>query len=192
MHTGSNHGLIRLLGAHAAHDYFKRLAEIDHQGVVCAIFFLRKSASEYYWLNVVSDDISFSGVIEHTNLIDPKEYGGRHIVYVFNYVHWDSEFFMKSAEEIIGIYKKDLLKVFPHLVPDDVLDVRLSREAFANTIYTLNYSTEMPAHETPIEGLYLCNMSQIYPHDRNVSNSVRLGKAVAERILERCRAQSSD
>ena len=47
-----------------------------------------------------------------------------------------------------------------------------------------NYSERLPDHRTPIKNLYLANTTQIYPEDRGTNYSVRMGKRVANLILE--------
>jgi hypothetical protein len=37
----------------------------------------------------------------------------------------------------------------------------------------------IPSHETPVPGLYLANTTQIYPEDRGLNYSVRLGDKIA-------------
>ena len=38
--------------------------------------------------------------------------------------------------------------------------------------------------KTPIEGLYLANIQQVYPWDRGTNYAVNLGNKVAETILK--------
>jgi hypothetical protein len=40
----------------------------------------------------------------------------------------------------------------------------------------------VPEHRTPIDGLYLGNMSQIYPEDRGQNYSILMGEKVAEMV----------
>jgi len=50
----------------------------------------------------------------------------------------------------------------------------------ARPIIVRDCSSEViPAHATPIQGLYLANTTQIYPEDRGMNYSVRLGRVVA-------------
>ena len=46
------------------------------------------------------------------------------------------------------------------------------------------YASRIPAHRTPIDGLYLANTTQIFPEDRGTNYSVRLGRKVARLLLE--------
>ena len=39
-------------------------------------------------------------------------------------------------------------------------------------------------HRTPIRGLYLANTTQIYPEDRGMNYSIRLGQTAAKTVAE--------
>ena len=41
-----------------------------------------------------------------------------------------------------------------------------------------NYSGLIPASETPIDGVYLSTMAQIYPEDRGINYAIREGRRV--------------
>jgi protoporphyrinogen oxidase len=183
VYTGPNPVFPAVAGQIGKTEYFDKVREIDYQGVICALFILDKKLSDTYWLNVVSDGLPFSGVIEHTNFIEPSNYGGRHLAYAFNYVHRDAPLYMKQPDEIVEMYTQGLIRLFPHLGESDISEVHLSKEPYANTIYGLDYSITKPAYATPVKNLYLCNISQIYPEDRNLNNSVRIAREVAGAIL---------
>ncbi|MCH7578496.1 MAG: amine oxidase, partial [Chloroflexi bacterium] len=47
-------------------------------------------------------------------------------------------------------------------------------------------------HRTPVPGLYLANMSQIYPQDRGQNYSILLGETIAETVAaDLARAQAA-
>jgi hypothetical protein len=51
--------------------------------------------------------------------------------------------------------------------------------ALGQPVITTNYSASIPDHRTPVSGLYLANTTQIYPEDRGLNYSVRLGDRIA-------------
>jgi len=65
---------------------------------------------------------------------------------------------------------------------DWVEDSWLFREDAAQPIITCGYSRRIPSYETPVEDLYLANTTQIYPQDRGMNYSVRLGRVVGELV----------
>jgi len=42
-----------------------------------------------------------------------------------------------------------------------------------------HYRDNLPDHRTPVPGLYLANMQQIYPEDRGQNYSIRMGEQIA-------------
>jgi hypothetical protein len=45
-----------------------------------------------------------------------------------------------------------------------------------------HYSRQIPDHETPIEGLHLATMAQIYPEDRGTNYAIREGRKIGKRL----------
>lgn len=146
---------------------------IRYQGVLCAILEMDKPLSEYYWLNIIDENISFAGIIEQTNLIPLTLYRGRSIAYVFNYLQSTHPFFQLSDEEVIRKYSSDIKKMFPNFRRSSIQNFVVSRTKYATPIYALNYSTYIPPMKLT-DKIFLANTSQIYPQDRNINNSMKL------------------
>ena len=77
-------------------------------------------------------------------------------------------------------YLPFLRKINPEFQKDWVEEMWLFHEDAAQPIITCGYSRRVPAYETPVKGLCLANTTQIYPQDRGMNYSVRLGKVVSE------------
>ncbi|HDQ72065.1 MAG TPA: oxidoreductase, partial [Chloroflexi bacterium] len=52
----------------------------------------------------------------------------------------------------------------------------------AQPIPTLNHSQNIPPLKTPIPGLWMANMSQVYPWDRGSNYAVEIGRRVAGEV----------
>lgn len=166
-------------------EYSKKLEKINYQSIICATFILKKSLSEIYWLNISDKNIPFGGVIEHTNFIPKDEYGNFSIVYLFNYVQKEKDKIYKfSDEKLVEMYKKGLKEIFPSFHDNLIENYFIHRDDHGTPVYIENYLKIKPGFETPIKNLFLANTSQIYPFDRNMNNSVKLGKEISEKILE--------
>ncbi|MCL5025190.1 MAG: amine oxidase, partial [Chloroflexi bacterium] len=76
-----------------------------------------------------------------------------------------------------------LREINPEFKPDWVVRRWVFRDDAGQPIITTNFSRQIPDHRTPIHGLYLANTTQIYPEDRGMNYSVRLGQTIA-RILQ--------
>ncbi len=57
------------------------------------------------------------------------------------------------------------------------------KEPAAQPIIKVNYLDRMPPTKTPVRGLWLAAMSQVYPEDRGTNYSIRLGMQVARRAV---------
>jgi protoporphyrinogen oxidase len=161
-------------------EYANQLREVTYQSALCLVLKMKHSLSRIYWLNISDPSFPFVGAIEHTNLIPAEKYNGKHILYLSNYVSQGDPLYSASAQELFGHYLPFLKKINPEFDKDWVEEMWLYREDAAQPIITCGYSRRVPAYRTPVEGLYLANTTQIYPQDRGMNYSVRLGKVVSE------------
>lgn len=166
--------------------YAGRLAAVRYQVAMVMALTLKKPLSHIYWLNISDASIPFVALIEHTNFVDPSVYGGKRIVYVANYLSKDSPLYSLSPDELLQEYLPHLRKINPEFEPGWVEGCYLFRDDTGQPIITTNYSSRVPEHATPISRLYLANTTQIYPEDRGMNYSVRLGRRVARMVSAEC------
>jgi len=165
-------------------EYRQKLTGVRWQGAICYVMALKRSLSPIYWLNISDDEIPFLAVIEHTNFIEPERYGGHHIVYLSNYLHQDHPYFRMDIDEIEGEYLPHLKKINPEFSPDWIAERWLFKGPHAQPVVTKGYRERIPEHRTPVPGLYLATMSQIFPQDRGQNYSIELGERVAALAVE--------
>ena len=164
--------------------YQSKLDNIDYLSAVLMILVMDRPFTDKYWLNIADRTMPFVGLIEHTNLIPKKLYGGKHILYVSNYPSRNSELYMKSPEELIDLFVPHLKKINPGFDRSHIIEYHHHRVDGAQPIVGLNYRLNIPEHRTPHKGLYLANTTQIYPEDRGTNYSVRMGRQVAKMVIE--------
>lgn len=164
-------------------DYRERLEQTRYLAAVLLILTLDRPLSEKYWLNVADRALPFVGVIEHTNMIDPSLYGGRHILYLTNYTPRDSDLYRKSPEELLEDFVPHLQKLNPAFQRSWIREYYHHKVDGAQPIIGVNYGRQRPDHRTPCQNLYLANTTQIYPEDRGTNYSVRMGRQVARMVL---------
>ena len=70
-----------------------RIEGIQYLGVICASILLKRPLSKYYVTNIIDSWTPFTGIIEMTALVDPKELGNRSLVYLPKYVEPGNELF---------------------------------------------------------------------------------------------------
>ena len=164
-------------------DYLRRLTDVNYMAAVLVILVLDRPLTNVYWLNVADRSIPFVAAIEHTNLIGPEHYGGKHIVYLSNYLSTDHPMFRMGHDEILREYLPHLRKINPDFNPSWIETSYHHRVGAAQPIIGTNYSERIPAHRTPFRGLYIANTTQVYPEDRGTNYSVRMGREVARMAM---------
>ena len=123
------------------------------------------------------------GLVEHTNYISPDHYGGDHLVYCGDYLPPDHPYFDYSKEQLLNTYLPGLLKINPDFQLDWVRASWMFAEKYAQPIPGLDHSRNIPSLNTPIPGLWMANMSQVYPWDRGSNYAVEMGRRVAREIV---------
>ena len=164
-------------------DYLSRLTDVSYMAAVLIVLVLDRPLSHVYWLNVADRSIPFVGVIEHTNLISPEHYGGKHIVYLSNYLNTNHPMYAMGHEELLQEYLPHIRKINPDFDMSWVETSYHHKVDAAQPIIGTNYSSRIPDHRTPFKNLYLANTTQIYPEDRGTNYSVRMGKHVAHLVM---------
>ena len=165
-------------------EYQDKLEGVNYLSAVLMVLVLDRPFTNKYWLNIADPDMPFVALIEHTNLIDPELYGGKHILYISNYPSRDSELYQKSAEELMDLFVPHLQKINPDFDRSWVIEYHHHRVDGAQPIVGVNYGAGIPDHRTPVKGLYLANTTQIYPEDRGTNYSVRMGRLVAQMVMD--------
>ncbi len=167
----------------ASPDYLAQLRRIRYLANLCIVLELDRSLSDTYWLNVNDPSFPFVGIIEHTNFEPPDTYAGRHIVYLSRYLP-ESEALYSMSDEEVGVFAlTNLRRMFPHFSDDWVLKLHVWRARYAQPVVERSYSSLIPAVTTPIQGLFLASMAQVYPEDRGTNYAVRQGRQAAQEIL---------
>ena len=88
-----------------------------------------------------------------------------------------------SKEELLARFEPALARVNPDFSTDWVREAWLFRTPYAQPVPPVNHSQAIPDLNTPIPGLWLASMSQVYPWDRGTNFAVEIGRRAAGRIL---------
>lgn len=150
--------------------------QVQNIGVVCLLFKLKKAVTPNFWLNISDDNFEIPGVIEMSNLRPLSE----HTVYVPYYMPQSLEKFKWTNEQFINEAKAYLNKLNPELTDSDFIDINVARYAFAQPICQPDFAHHLPPMRSAIEGLFIADTSYYYPEDRSISESIHLGKQLAE------------
>lgn len=173
--------LVPMLRDSAPH-YAEELSKIEYSGAVCTILEMDRPFSHIYWLNIADPGFPFGGIIEHTNFISPDEYNGSHILYLSRYFAQSDHLASASKNEIIDEMIKPLKRINSGFTNSWIKKVYLFRTNTAATVCGLNFSKIVPNCKTPINNLYLANMSHIYPDERSCNNGIRIAAQACSKI----------
>lgn len=163
--------------------YTEKAKQIRFLGNVCLVLRLNRSLSSTYWLNVADPTFPFVGVIEHTNMDAPENYGGERIAFVSKYLPITDEMFSFSEQQLYEYCLPYLKRIFPEFDTSWVIGYRAWRAKYSQPVITLNYGSLIPPEETPIDNLWVSTMAQVYPEDRGTNYAVRHGRNVAKKMV---------
>jgi protoporphyrinogen oxidase len=147
-------------------------------GAHCLILALDRPLTDAYWVNLNDPGFPFLALVEHTNMRSPAEYGGRHIVYLGSYRPADDPVLKADPDELLTDWLPALKRLNPKLDRSWVTKVWGFAAPFAQPIVTVDYASRIPPFATPVPGLWIANMFQVYPHDRGQNYSIELAERV--------------
>ena len=162
--------------------YLKGLLELKSMGAVVMTLSLKHSISKdgYYWFNVPKEEgYPFLALVEHTNFVSKENFGGDYIVYAGDYLELGHEYFEMTDEQLLERFIPAFEKFNPEFKRDWVKKIWVHKTNYAQPVPLVGHSKNIPAIQTPIEGLYFASMSQVYPWDRGTNFAVEIGRKAA-------------
>lgn len=167
-------------------EYLAGLHDMKSMGAVILIISLTHQLSRegYYWYNLPkSAGYPFLALVEHTNFIDSKNFGGDHLIYCGDYLDPDHEYFGLSKDQLLARFTSSFKRINPDFDPSWVKDSWLWKTTYAQPIPLINHSKNIPSIQTPMKGLYFASMSQVYPWDRGTNFAVAIARKAVQ-IME--------
>lgn len=161
-------------------DILNAYRSVNNIAVVCVVAKLNKRVSENFWLNTNDDEMDIPGLVEYTNL-RPLEH---HIVYVPFYMPKEHPKYQESDQIFKDKVQRYLKKINPELKDTDFLSLHVSRYKYAQPICEPNFLNKLPPIAATVKGLWIADTSYYYPEDRNISDSIRLGREMAKMALQ--------
>lgn len=162
--------------------------QIEFQGTVCSIIAVDQPVTGTYWLNI-KDEAPFGALIEHTEFVPPRRYGGEHLLYAVRYVQdLDGEFWNRSDEEIETRWLDAIEEMFPAFDRARMNWMVTTRAPRTAPIYDLGYLDRIVPYdleEEVAEGVYYAGMASRaqYP-ERSLNGAIEAGFAAAECALD--------
>ncbi|MDQ2853386.1 MAG: NAD(P)/FAD-dependent oxidoreductase [Chloroflexota bacterium] len=150
-------------------------------GAHCLVLALDRPLTSTYWMNVNDPGFPFMALVEHTNYMPASDYGGRHLVYLGNYRPMDDPLLRLSTDEVVAAFGPALSRINPAFTRSWITGAWAFAAPFAQPIVTVDYRDHIPPFATPVPGLWVASMFQVYPHDRGQNYSMDLAdRLVAE------------
>ena len=154
----------------------------DALGAHCLILSLDRPLTGRYWIGVADLTSPFLAVVEHTAMLPPAAYGGRHLVYLGNYVPHDDRLFTETPDETLARYAPAIQGLNPAFDSSWVRDRWSFGARFAQPIVTPGFRKRIPPFETRIPNLFIASMFQVFPHDRGQNYSIELAETLVGRL----------
>jgi protoporphyrinogen oxidase len=145
----------------------------------CLVLALDRPLTGTYWIGVPGGDAPFLAVVEHTAMVSPTAYGGRHLVYLGAYRPADDPRLTLAIDEQLSAAEPFLRTLNPAYSREWVTDRWSFVAPFAQPIVDPGYQRRIPPLATPIPNLWCASMFHVYPHDRGQNYSASL----AERLV---------
>jgi len=155
-----------------------RYEAIANIGVVCLVFRLKRSVTPHFWVNISDPRFEIPGIVEFSNLRPT----GDTVVYIPYYMPVTHPKFARG-DALFRVEGLNYLRLInPALRDEDVIAFYVGRLRHAQPVCPPGFAMMLPTVETAIAGLQIADTCFYYPEDRGVSESVRFGKMMAERV----------
>lgn len=163
-------------------EFAARIRAIENIPVACVILKLAQPVTDNFWLNISDAAIEIPGLIEYSNL-NPGASPGAHIVYAPFYMPVTHPKWQHSNEQLIDEVIACLPRINPAFRPEWVLARHCHRYEFAQAICPPGFYDLLPPMRTPLDGFFMADTAYYYPEDRSISESVEVGRRLAQEAM---------
>jgi len=163
---------------------FRRFLESGfYLGVAVVLLVLERSLSPYYVINLLDEDLPFTGVVESTNVLPPADFGGRRLVYLPRYLPGDDPHFRKTDAAIIDENLTGLSRLFPDFRAGDIILRDVFRADRVQALFPPGAPPPPDGHRTAFPGVYLANSSFVDDSTLNNDAVIRMSSRAVREIL---------
>jgi len=168
-------------------NYLQGLLNLKSMGAVVMTLSLTQPLSPegYYWFNVPkAEGYPFLALVEHTNFVPKENFGGDHILYAGDYLELGHEYFSMTDEQLLERFLPAFQKFNPNFQREWIKKIWVHKTQYAQPVPLTEHSKNIPAIQTPVEGLFFASMSQVYPWDRGTNFAVQIGRKAARMMMQ--------
>jgi len=175
---------LKIIQARADDPAWERYRRVEYMGIVCVLLALRRSLSPYYLTNLLDPDLPFTGVIESTNVLGAKNFGGHHLVYLPKYVTAGDAVAGLSDAEVEALFLPHLRRMFPGLSDGDIVDIQTHREILSLPLPAFGPPLRTAGFQSPVPGVFLGGTAFIEEATVNNDAVLRAAAGIVEEILK--------
>lgn len=175
--------VIDLLGNPTGDPYWDRLRSVEYLGVACVLLVLRESLSPFYVINLLDKELPFTGIIEATNIVSPREVGGYHLVYLPRYHTAQDPVSGDSDAIVIARAIEGLRRVFPGFSKSSIAHSRLLRAPRVQPLQDINDLSRTISSRTPWPNVYLADTAMILNSTLNNNAAVTIARQAAAEMI---------
>jgi protoporphyrinogen oxidase len=171
-----------LVGPYVSKEYTAGLRRIEYLANFCLVLDLNKSLSDIYWLNVNETEFPFVGIIQYSNLYSLDNWKNKNIVYLSKYLTATNKLYQMGPKQLLEYLIPYIKRMFPEFNSSWINNYFLWKALYSQPVIEKDYHKLIPPHQTPIKGLYIATMAQIYPQDRGINYAVRQGRYIGDMV----------
>jgi len=158
-------------------------ANLTYQGVVNVVLILNQRLQPYYWNAIVKEGFPFQGLVETTQVVPLEQTHGRHLVYLMNYCHKDSNEFHRGDHDWEFQAKKALKALYPGFDQSAVEEIKVFRAPYVEPVWPVNYLSARPACRIGQGNVYLATTAQAYPRVNAWNTMVEIASETVATIM---------
>lgn len=157
-------------------DYIKNVESIAYLNAHMLILVLKNHLTSAYWLNINDARFPFLALVEQDNLVGLGACGGKHLVYLGNYLPDGDLRLTLGEKQLLDLYEPYLKEINNSFDREWVEKAVVFSAPFAQPVVARGYKDKIPPFRAPLPNLYLASMAQVYPWDRGTNYAVKLAQ----------------
>ena len=157
-------------------------SELVYQGVVNVVVILKQCLQPYYWNAIVKQGFLFQGLVETTHVVPLEQTNGRHLVYLMNYCHKDSETYIRSDYDWGSQAQKAVRSLYPDFDQTMIEEMKVFRAPFVEPVWPVNYLADRPSAQIAGSKVFLATTAQAYPRVNAWNTMVQIASETVETV----------
>lgn len=151
----------------------EREGEVEYLGVLCVVVVTKAPIAPYYVVNIADERVPFTGLIGMSNVVAPRNTGGRYLTYLPKYLLAGDPDLARDADAVRRDFVAGLERMLPGFDPATIESVHVHRAQRVQPLQVLGYSELVPRVETAHPDFFVLNTAQFV--DATLNNNEVVG-----------------